>query len=97
MVVLAAIALIARARWSEGTACLICQTKGQSTCLPAQLLGYAGLQKLPTGDGRFPCKAAGGPDRLLQLGNLNGFQHAINTRSKLAQQLFNVVRVPYSI
>lgn len=39
---------------------------------------------------RFTCEAHGGADRLLQLGNLDGFRHQIYTDSALCQQLFNV-------
>ena len=40
---------------------------------------------------RYPCKVRGGADRLLQLGDLKGFQHQIYTHSTLCQQLFNAV------
>lgn len=40
---------------------------------------------------RYTCEAHGGPDRLLQLGDLDGFRHQIYTDSALCQQLFNAV------
>ena len=48
---------------------------------------------------RFTCEAHGDADRLLQLGNLNGFQHRIYTDSALCQQLFNAVSLlqPHSL
>lgn len=46
---------------------------------------------------RFTCEAHGGADRLLQLGNLDGFRHQIYTDSALCQQLFNVVSLLHLI
>lgn len=50
---------------------------------------FLGKGKLLQTDSQDLCKARGGPDHFLQLGDLSGFQHQINSASKLAQHLFN--------
>ena len=52
---------------------------------------YAGPIRYQAHGIPYACEAHGGADRLLQLGNLDDFQHQIYSGSDLCQQLFNVV------
>ena len=89
LLVLGCIGLIATKQWPAGTAIAALYALVR---WKMKRDGDAGAPKLSTGDSRYPCKAAGGPGGLLQLGDLHGFQLPIHTSSKLAQQLFNAVR-----
>lgn len=60
-----------------------------------RVMFFAGKVRFPEAGTRYTCEAYGRADRLLLLGDLNGFEHHIHTASPLSQQLFNAVRTAF--